>query len=124
IGAFGVYDRDQSNNAAVATLPIPGKQRKGAASAGHLVDVAAHILHAENAVLEQNAMARLPFGKILLPVTPARPFLVFPGEMGMERSVALRPDGGCKRMVVGRGIMANHLHLLFNKPFACRSHEA
>src|ERR1700682_3625027 len=56
IGALGIGDRHQADDAAVAALPVPGEQREGAAPAGDLVEIAAHILDAENAVLEQDAM--------------------------------------------------------------------
>src|SRR5450432_3490472 len=81
IGAFGIGDRHQADDAAVALLPVPGKQREGDAPAGDLVEIAAHVLDAENAVLEQDAMHRLPFRKIVLPVAAARPFLVFLRQM-------------------------------------------
>src|SRR5262249_54942281 len=101
VGALGVDDGDQANDAAVAALPIPREQREGAALAGDLVDVAADILDAEDAVLEQDAVDRLPVGKILLPVASARPCLAFLGQMRMQRAVALRADGGGGRR--GRG---------------------
>src|SRR5262249_60212559 len=68
VGALGVGNGDQADDAAVAALPIPGEERESAAPARYLVDVAAHVLDAENAVAEKNAVDRLPFGEILLPV--------------------------------------------------------
>src|SRR5450432_2562600 len=81
IGTFGIGDRHQADDAAVALLPVPGEQREGDAPAGDLVEIAAHILDAQDAVLEQDAMHRLPFRKIVLPVAAARPFLVFLRQM-------------------------------------------
>src|SRR5262249_60105681 len=98
---LGIDDGCQPYNAAVAPLPVPREEREGAAPAGDLVDVAADVLDAQDAVGEQLSVHRLPFGKILLPVAPARPHAVFLGEMGMQRPVALRPDRGCEGIVVG-----------------------
>ena len=42
----------------------------------------------------------------------------------MQRSVTLRADGGCQRMIVGLGVVADDFHLLFHKPFAGGGHEA
>src|SRR4051812_44076939 len=69
VGAFGVGDGDQTNDAAVAAIPVPWEKREGAALPGNLVDVAADVLDAEDAVLEQDAVDRLPLREIILPVT-------------------------------------------------------
>src|SRR3954451_11401493 len=103
IAALRIDHRHQADDAAVTAIPIPREEREGAALAGDLVDIAADVLDAEDTVLEQDAMHRLPFRKVLFPVSAARPFLVFLRQMRMQRTVALRPDGGCKRMVVGLG---------------------
>src|SRR6202011_2263648 len=60
IGALGIGDRHQADDAAVAALPVPGKQREGDAPAGDLVEIAAHVLDPQNAVLEQDAVDRFP----------------------------------------------------------------
>src|SRR5262249_2595012 len=109
VRALGIDDRDQAGDAAVAALPVPREQREGAAPARDLVDVAADVLDAEDAVLEQDAVHRLPLREVLLPVAAARPFLVFLGKMRMQRAVALRADGGGERMIVGLGVMTDHL---------------
>src|SRR5262245_64789520 len=119
-----VSDRDQPHDAAVAALPVPRKERKRAAPPGDLVDVAADILDAENAVLEQDAVHRLPFREIVLPVATARPLLVFLGEVRMQRAVALRADRGGERVIVGLGVVADDLHLLLDEPLAGRRHKA
>jgi hypothetical protein len=67
-GPFGVGDGDETNDAAVAAIPVPREKREGAALAGDLVDVAADVLDAEDAVLEQDAVDRLPLRKVILPV--------------------------------------------------------
>src|SRR6185436_13825702 len=85
-----VHDCDQPHDAAVTALPVPREEREGAAPPGDLIDVAADVLDSENAVLEQNAVHRLPFREIVLPVAPARPLLVFVREVRMQRPVALR----------------------------------
>src|ERR1700719_5172349 len=69
-------------------------------------------------------MHRLPFGEIVLPVTPARPFLVFRGKVRMQGAVALGPDRGGERVIVSLGVVADHLDLLLHEPFAGRRHEA
>src|SRR5258708_2302024 len=56
IGAFGIGDRHQADDAAVALLPVPGKQREGDAAAGDLVEIAPYVLDSQDAVLEQYAM--------------------------------------------------------------------
>src|SRR5260370_8851543 len=71
IGALGISDCHQADDAAVAALPVPRKQREGDAPPGELVEIAAHILDAENAVLEQDAVDRLPFRDVVLPVDSA-----------------------------------------------------
>src|SRR6478672_11232199 len=101
VAALRIDDRDQADDAAVAALPVPGEERKGAASAGDLVDVAADVLDAENAVLEQDAVHRLPIREVVFPVAAAGPLLVFRSKMRMQRPVALWPDGCCQGMVVG-----------------------
>src|SRR5229473_3564889 len=100
VGALGVGDGDEADDAAVAAVPVPREEREGAAPPGHLVEVAAHVLDPQDAVLEQDAVDRLPFREVLLPVAAARPFLVFLGEMRMQRPVALRADRCRQRMVV------------------------
>src|SRR5262249_32361032 len=124
ITTLRIDDRHKADDAAVAALPVPREQRKRAAPAGDLVDVAADILDAEDAVLEQDAVHRLPIREILFPVAPAGPLLVLGGEMRMQRAVALRADRGGERMIVGLGVVADHLHLLLDEPFAGRRHEA
>ena len=42
----------------------------------------------------------------------------------MQRPVALRADRGGERMVVGLGVVADHLDLLLDEPLAGRRHEA
>src|SRR4029077_4368349 len=123
IGALRVDNGNKPYDAAVAALPIPGKQRKCAATAGDLVDIPSHILAPENAVLEQDAMPRLPIRKVRLPVAAARPLLVFLGEMRMQRAVALRPDGSGKGVIVGLGVMPAHLHFFLDNPSPRRGHE-
>ena len=81
------------------------------------------------------SMPRMPFlnrmrctgshsGKVVLPVAAAGPLAIFLGEMRMQRAVALRADGGGERMVVGLRVVADHLDLLLDEPFAGRRHEA
>src|SRR5262249_22835670 len=82
------------------------------------------ILDAEDAVLEENPMYRLPVRKVFLPIAAARPFLVFLGEMGSERAVALRTDRGRERMIVRLRIVADDLNLFLDEPFASRRHES
>src|SRR5262249_59505793 len=112
VGAFGVDDGDQPNDAAVAPLPVPRKQREGAALAGDLVDVAADVLDAQDAVLEQDAVDRLPVRKILLPVAAARPRLVFLGEMRGQRPVARGADGRGGRATGRLRVVADDLDRL------------
>src|SRR3954451_10179613 len=124
IAALRIDHRHQPDDAAVATIPVPREEREGAALAGDLVDVATDVLDAEDTVLEQDAMHRLPFREILLPVAATRPLLVFLRQMRMQRTIALRPDGGSERMVIGLGVVAHNLDLLFDEPLARRRHKA
>src|SRR4029079_7603036 len=124
VAALGVDDSDKPDDAAVAAIPVPREERERAAPAGDLVEVAADVLDAENAVLEQDAVHRLPFGKVVLPVAAAGPLAVLLGEMRMQPPRALGTDGSGERMVVGLGVVADHLDLLLHEPFAGRRHEA
>src|SRR5256885_3351850 len=72
VGALRVDHGDEADNAAVAAVPVPREEREGAAPPGHLVELAADVLDAEDAILEQNAMHRLPLREVLLPVAAAR----------------------------------------------------
>src|ERR1700720_1398368 len=101
VGAFRIADRHQPDDAAVAAIPIPGEERKGAAAASDLVEVATDILNPEDAVLEEDPVYRLPFGEILLPIALPPPFLVFRRQKRMQRSVSLRAERGRKWIVVG-----------------------
>src|SRR5262249_49243418 len=83
---------DQPDEAAVATIPVDREEGEGAAFAGHRVEIAADILDAEDARLEDLLVHRFPFGKVVLPVVAARPFPVFLGEVRQQRTVALRAD--------------------------------
>src|SRR5260370_19060407 len=117
-------DGNQPNDAAVAPLPVPREQREGAAPAGDFVDIAADILDAKNAVIEQDLVYRLPIRKTLVPIAPARPGFVFLGEMRMQRAVALRTDGSGKRVIVRLRVVADHLPLFLDEPLPRRRHEA
>src|SRR5262249_1379037 len=76
-----IDDGDQAHNAAVATVPVPWEIGKSATFAGDLVDVAADILDTQDAVLEQDAVHRLPLREIVFPVSSTRPLAVFLGEV-------------------------------------------
>src|SRR4029079_14445476 len=119
-----IDDRDQPYDAAVAAFPVPRKIGEGAAFSGDLVDIAADILNSENAVVEQDAVDRLPFRKIVFPVAPAGPFPIFLGQVRMQWAIALGADCRCERMVIRLRVVADHLDLLFDEPFAGRRHEA
>src|SRR5262249_44615660 len=119
-----IDDRDEPHDAAVATLPVPGEERKRAAPPGDLVEIAADVLYAQNAVLEQDAVDRLPVREIRLPVAPAGPFLVFLRKVRMQRPVALRPDRSRERVIVRLRVVTDNFHLLLDEPLAGRGHEA
>ncbi len=76
----------------VAAVPIPREEGEGAAPASHLVEIATDILDAEDAVVEQDTVHRLPFREVILPVAATGPFAVFVGKMRMQWAVALRAD--------------------------------
>ena len=61
-------------------------------------------------------MDRLPERMVVLPVPPAGPLLVFLGEMGMERTVAMRANRGRERVIVGLRIVSDDLDLLLDEP--------
>src|SRR5690606_37702139 len=124
IRALWIGDCDEADDATIAAVPVPGEECEGAALARHLVKFAADILDAKDAIREKLAVHRLPFREVILPVAAARPFLVFLGEMRMQRTVALRPDGGGERMIVGLGVVTDDLHLLLHEPVGGRWHEA
>src|SRR3954462_7723423 len=60
-----VDDGDEADDAAVALDPAPGEGGEGDALAGDLVDVAADVLEADDAVAEQGAVARLPMREVV-----------------------------------------------------------
>ena len=101
-----------------------GKNEKVTALAGDRVEIAADILDAENAIVEEHAMHRLPERMIVLPVAAAGPLLVFLGEMRMQRTIAMRADRGRERVIVGLRVVADHLDLLLDEPVAGGRHEA
>src|SRR5580700_5444132 len=65
---FRIDDRNEPDDTAITALPVPWEQRESAAPAGDLVDVAADVLDPQYAVLEQDAVDRLPVWEIFLPV--------------------------------------------------------
>ena len=68
-------------------------------------------------------MDGFPLGMSLLPVDAAGPLLEFFRQMGMQRAVAVRPDGGRQRMVVCLGIVPDNLDLFLDKPVASGRNE-
>ena len=65
VRALRIGDRDEADDAAVATAPAPGEGSEGHALACHLIDIAADILESVDAVAEDLAMARLPQGELI-----------------------------------------------------------
>src|SRR5262245_8732014 len=63
--AARIDDGDHTHNAAVPFYPADRERGNGDTPAGDLVDVPADILEPGDAVAEQEAMARLPFGEDL-----------------------------------------------------------
>src|SRR5438128_1404310 len=64
-GLLGVEHGNDAQGAAFALRPTPGKGQERAALAGNLIDVAADILDAGNAVGHHDLVRRLPVRKIL-----------------------------------------------------------
>src|SRR6478609_9512041 len=72
--------------------------------------------HGKNAKVQ-----RLPVTLSMSPPTFSMPRMPFLNRM--QRAVALRPDRRGERMVVGLGVVADHLHLLLDEPFTGRGYE-
>src|SRR5437016_2869465 len=79
--------------AALAVRPAPRERKEGAALAGDLVDVAADILDAGDAVGHHDLVRRLPMREVLDDVAAGRG-LVLVVEMGLRRPRAVRPEEG------------------------------
>ena len=91
VGWPRIGDRHQADDAAVAAIPVPREEREGEALAGDLVDVAADILDAENAVLEQDAVHRLPFGESSFQSRPPDHFLYSSARCGCSGPLRCGP---------------------------------
>src|ERR1700722_9926027 len=77
---FRIEHGDHAQRAALAFRPAPWKGEETAASSGDLVDLAADILDARNAVRHHDLVRRLPVRKVLDDVAAGRR-LVFVVEM-------------------------------------------
>src|SRR5919112_592517 len=115
--AARVHDRDEADDAAVALDPAPREGGEGDAFAGDLVDVAADVLEADDAVAEQGAVARLPVGEVVGD-RAAGVLLVLLDHAWDERSVRLHADGGAERVVERLAVDAEALYLLCREPLA------
>jgi len=111
-----VDHRNQANDAAITAIPVPREEGKGAALAGHSIKVATDVLNAENAIAEQLVVNRFPLREILFPATAAGPFFIFRLKMRKDGAIAVRTDRGCKRVVVGLGVVTDNLDALVDHP--------
>src|SRR5262249_31863732 len=116
VGALRVDDGNEPNDAAVAALPIPREQRKRAAPSTYLVDVAADVFDAQNAVYQPAAVYRLPMLDSLLPLATPQAALVILCKMRIQPTVALWPDGVGKRMIIRWRIVPDSLRLFLDEP--------
>ena len=87
-----VDHRDEPDDAAVAAIPVDREEGEGAALAGDRVEIAADILDAEDAGLEDLLVDRLPFREVVLPVDARRtiPYTPRRGAAAADRCAAGR----------------------------------
>src|SRR4051812_3586450 len=112
-----VDDRDEADDAAVALDPAPRERGERDALAGDLVDVAADVLEADDAVAEQRPVARLPEREVLGHLAPGVR-LVLLDHARDERPVRLDADGGAERVVERLAVDPEALDLLVPQPLA------
>src|SRR4051812_5908365 len=110
-----VDDRDEADDAAVALDPAPGEGGEGDALAGDLVDVAADVLEADDAVAEQGAVAGLPVREVVGHLA-AGVLLVLLDHARDERAVRLHPDRGAERVVERLAVDPEAFYLLRRQP--------
>jgi hypothetical protein len=113
-----VHDRYQPNQRTVALHPSNGKSDKGYPHTYHLIEVAADILIAHDAVAQYKVMTRLPFRKILEDITSGFPF-VFGTYVGPQRTRSMGTNSRSQWMVQSLLVHTHAFHAFFNEPFAC-----
>ena len=111
-----VEHRDHAQRAAFAVRPAPREREEGAALAGDLVDVAADVLDARDAVGHHDLVRRLPVREVLDDVA-AGLGLVFVVEMRLRRSRPVRPEEGAERMIERLHVDADELDAALDQPF-------
>src|SRR5215467_13940984 len=111
-----IKHRDHPQRTALAVRPAPWECKEGAALAGDLVDVAADVFDAGDAVGHHDLVRRLPIREILDDVTAGRG-LVFDIEMRLRRARSMRPQERTERMIERLHVDADELDAALNDPF-------
>src|SRR3954470_21179475 len=112
-----VDDRDEADDAAVALDPAPGERGEGDALTGDLVDVAADVLEAADAVAEQGPGAGLPGGEVVGDLA-AGVLAVLVHDGRDQRAVRLHADRGAERVGERLAVDPEALALLGGEPLA------
>src|SRR5580692_10218267 len=106
---------DDAQRAALAFRPAPWKGEERAAAAGDLVDIAADILDAGNAVGHHDLVRRLPVRKIFDDVTAGLGLVLYV-EMRLRRSRSVRAQERAERMIERLHVDADELYAAFHQP--------
>src|SRR5262245_20811812 len=115
-GLLRIKHGNDAQRAALAVRPAPGERKERAALASDLVDVAADILDARDAVGHHDLVRRLPIREILNDVAAGRS-LVFDVEMRLRRPRPMRPEERAEQMIERLHVDANELAAALDGPF-------
>src|SRR5574341_959962 len=115
-----VDDCHQADDGAVAVLPADWEGGEGAAPAGDLVEVAADVLEADDAVAEELAVAGLPLGEVVAGVAPGQLLVLVQRPRRQRGAGCLRvpADGGRQRVVERLLVDADRLDPTLAQPDA------
>src|SRR5262247_1720776 len=114
-GLLGIEHRDDAQRAALAVGPAPREGKEGAALAGDLVDVAADVLDAGNAVGHHDLVRRLPVREVVDDVAAGLGKILVV-EVRLRRPGTVRPEERAKRMVERLHVDADQLALALHQP--------
>src|SRR5262249_61820997 len=114
-GLVGIDDGDPAQRAALAVGPAPREGEEGAALAGDLVDVAADVLDAGNAVGHHDLVRRLPVREVVDDMTAGLGKILVV-EVRLRRPGTVRPEERAKRMVERLNLGADQHDLAAHRP--------
>src|SRR5262245_40487607 len=111
-----VERRHHAQRAALAVRPAPRERKARAPLAGELVDLAADVLDAGDAVGHHDLVRRFPVREVVDDVA-AGLGKVFVIEVRLRGSGPVRPEERAERMVERLHVDADELHAAFDNPF-------